>query len=128
MKRPPITVTCDCGEAKDVPYGERWTCERCGRRWNTQQIPVEEYEGLLRRMRRLRLHVLAFALAVGAVLIPLIVFVSGRFVFLAPPVAFLWIFLYVPFWRRNAFCGTTRNAYGQIANSGLSSRYVYLRF
>ena len=101
MKRPPITITCDCGEAKDVPYGERWTCERCGRRWNTQQIPVEEYEGLLRRMRRLRLHVLAFALAVGAVLIPLIVFVSGRFVFLAPPVAFLWIFLYVPFWRRN---------------------------
>jgi hypothetical protein len=101
MKRPPITINCECGETESVPYGERWECERCGRRWNTQQIPAEEYEGLLRRMRRLRLHVLGFALAVAAVLVPLIVFVSASFIFLAPMAAFLWIFLYLPFWRRS---------------------------
>jgi hypothetical protein len=101
MKRPPITISCECGETKSVPYGERWQCEQCGRRWNTQQIPVDDYEGLLRRMRRLRLQVLGFALAAAAVLVPLIVFVSTRFIFLAPIAAFLWIFLYLPFWRRN---------------------------
>jgi hypothetical protein len=102
MKRPPITITCECGETESVVYGERWECESCGRRWNTQQIPAEEYEGLLRRTRRLRLHVLGFAAAVAAVLVPLIVFVNASFIFLAPIAAFLWIFLYLPFWRRSA--------------------------
>jgi hypothetical protein len=52
-------------------------------------------------MRRLRLHVLGFALAVAALFIPLIVFVSARFIFLAVMAAFLWLFLYLPFWRRS---------------------------
>ena len=59
MRRPPITIKCECGETEEVAYGERWRCERCGRSWNTQQIPAEEYEGLLRRMRRHKLEVLA---------------------------------------------------------------------
>jgi hypothetical protein len=100
MKRPPITIACDCGETKEVSYGERWECERCGRRWNTQQIPAAEYEGLLRNMRRLRREVLGFALVAAAVLVPLIVFVSASFIFLAPLAAALWLFLYLPFWRR----------------------------
>ncbi len=101
MKYPPITITCECGETRRVPYGERWNCEHCGRRWNTQQIPADEYEGLLRRMRRLKLSMLGLVLAAAGVFVPLIVFVSARFVFLAAMAAFLWIFLYVPFWRRN---------------------------
>ena len=52
MQRPPITVSCDCGETREVPYGEAWRCESCGRVWDTNQIPAEEYEGLLRRMKR----------------------------------------------------------------------------
>ncbi len=84
-----------------MPYGGRWTCERCGRNWNTRQIPVDEYEGLLRRMRRVRLEVIGFALAIAAVFIPLIVFVSPRFIFLAPMAAIFWIVLYVPIWRRS---------------------------
>ena len=58
MRRPPITIKCECGETEEVAYGERWRCERCGRSWNTQNIPAEEYEGLLRRMRRHKLEVL----------------------------------------------------------------------
>jgi len=102
MRAPPITIECECGERREVPYGERWACERCGKRWNTQQIPAEEYEGLLRSMRRFRLEVLAFALAAAAVLVPLIVFVNPAFIFLAPIAAAMWLFLYLPNWRRRA--------------------------
>jgi hypothetical protein len=100
MKQPPITITCECGERKEVAYGDVWECEQCGRRWNTGQIPAAEYEGLLRTMRRFRLEVLAFALVAAAVLVPLIVFVNAAFIFLAPIAAAGWLFLYLPHWRR----------------------------
>jgi fatty acid desaturase len=109
MARPPITITCECGESERVAYGARWTCERCGRSWNTQQIPPEEYEGLMRRMRRHKIEVLAIAAAVIAVLVPLIVFVSGRFVALVPLVMAVWLFFFLPFWRRR-FRRTARDA------------------
>jgi hypothetical protein len=102
MKPLPITIECECGEGKEVPYGELWECERCGRRWNTNQIPAAEYEGLLLRMRRFRLEVLAFALLAAAVLVPLIVFVNASFIFLTPIAAAFWLFLYLPNWRRRA--------------------------
>jgi Flp pilus assembly protein TadB len=102
MKPPPITIDCECGERREVAYGEIWACERCGRRWNTQQIPAEEYEGLLRQMRRFRMEVLGFALVAAAVLVPLIVFVNASFIFLAPIAAAIWLFLYLPNWRRRA--------------------------
>ena len=100
MKRPPITITCDCGDSKDVAYGERWHCGRCGRSWDTRQIPAEEYEGLLRRVRRVRLEALGFAALIAAVVVPLIVFVSTTFIFMAPALAAVWLFLYLPIWRR----------------------------
>ena len=100
MRRPPITIKCECGETKDVAYGERWRCERCGRSWNTQNIPVEEYEGLLRRMRRHKLEMFALAGLMAAVLVPLIVVVSSRFIGVVPIVMALWLFVFLPFWRR----------------------------
>jgi hypothetical protein len=53
-------------------------------------------------MRRFRLEVLGFALAAAAVFVPLIVFVSAGFIFLAPMAAAVWLFLYLPVWRRKA--------------------------
>ncbi len=100
MKRPPITITCECGATERVPYGDRWRCERCGRSWNTQQIPVEEYEGLLRRVRRHKLEALAAAALAAAVMVPLIVVVSSAFVFLVPAVMAAWLLVFLPFWRR----------------------------
>jgi hypothetical protein len=100
MRRPPITINCECGETKGVAYGERWRCERCGRSWNTQNIPIEEYEGLLRRMRRHKLEVLAAAGLMAAILVPLIVVVSFRFTAVVPMVMALWLFVFLPFWRR----------------------------
>ena len=109
MARPPITITCECGETKRVPYGRRWECERCGRAWNTSQIPPEEYEGLLRRMRRHKIEVLAVAAIALAVLVPLIVFVSGRVIAAVPLVMAIWLFWFLPYWRRR-YRRTARDA------------------
>jgi hypothetical protein len=51
---PPITIACECGERRYLHYGERWTCEKCGRTWNTRRIPLEEYAELRRAQFRYR--------------------------------------------------------------------------
>lgn len=85
-----------------MPYGETWTCEKCGRRWNTQQIPEDEYLGRLRRMRRVRAEPAALLAFGAAVFVPLILFVDAGFVLLAGVVAFAFIIFYMPVWRRRA--------------------------
>jgi hypothetical protein len=100
MGKPPITIKCECGDTRAVAYGERWRCERCGRSWNTQQIPAEEYEGLLRRVRRHKIEAIAAGAITAGVLLPLIVFGGTRFILLIPAVMMAWLFLFLPFWRR----------------------------
>jgi hypothetical protein len=100
MRKPPITVKCECGETKELAYGERWQCERCARSWDTRQIPAAEYDGLLRRMRRYRLEALVVGAVLAAILIPLIAVVNEGFIFVIPVVAAVWLFLYLPMWRR----------------------------
>ncbi|HEX2371413.1 MAG TPA: hypothetical protein VHI33_02240, partial [Solirubrobacterales bacterium] len=46
LRGPPITVTCECGEKRDLGYGEAWACDGCGRRWNTARIPPQQYEAI----------------------------------------------------------------------------------
>lgn len=92
-----------------MAYGDRWRCERCGRSWNTQQIPAEAYDGLLRRMRRHKLEAIVAALVAAAVMVPLIVVVSSRFIGLVPMVMALWLFLFLPYWRRR-YRRTARDA------------------
>jgi hypothetical protein len=100
MAKPPITIRCECGETNAVPYRERWVCGRCRRTWNTGQIPPEEYEGLLRRVRRRKLEALALGAILAAVLVPLLAFGGTRFLGLVPLVMAAWLFFYLPFWRR----------------------------
>jgi len=62
---PLITIDCECGERRQLHYGERWTCEKCGRTWNTRKIPLEEYAELRRtqlRYRRVPLIIAAVSL------------------------------------------------------------------
>ena len=99
MGRPPISIKCECGERKAVAYGERWRCERCGRAWNTQQIPAEEYEGLLRRIRWHKLEAVVSGAVAAAVLVALMV-AGPRFILLIPMVMAAWLFLFLPYWRR----------------------------
>lgn len=100
MRGPPITVACDCGEMKHVVYGDTWECEQCGKRWNTAQIPAEEYEGLLRDMRRLRLVPIAVALGTTLVFGLLAIFVAESLFLLLPVVLAFWFLWYMPWWRR----------------------------
>lgn len=100
MAKPPITISCECGERRDVPYGERWQCETCSRSWNTQQIPAEEYDELLRQVRRRKLEAIASAAIAAVVLIPLVAFVSTRFIVLVPLAMAGWLFGFLPAWRR----------------------------
>jgi hypothetical protein len=100
VARPPITISCECGEKRDVAYGERWQCEKCGRTWNTAQIPAEEYEQLLRSVRRHKLEALGLAGGAAAVLAPLIIFVSASFISLVPLAMVGWLVGFLPRWRR----------------------------
>jgi hypothetical protein len=82
VREPPITITCDCGAVGSVPYGERWSCEQCGKSWNTAQIPTADYQSLLAGVKRYRLLVVGPPLALAAVLIPLAVLVGLQYAFL----------------------------------------------
>jgi len=68
--------------------------------WNTTQIPVEEYELLLRRVRRHKLEALGLAGGAAAVLVPLIIFVSATFIGLVPLAMMGWLLVFLPRWRR----------------------------
>ncbi len=100
MKGPPITVTCHCGEMRHVPYGETWACEKCGRRWNTTQIPAEAYWGIMREMRNYRLAVIGVALGTTAVFAVLALTVSEGLILILPLLLTGWFIWFMPWWRR----------------------------
>ena len=98
---PPISITCECGLKHDLKYGEAWTCESCGRRWDTKQIPREQYEVVRRTQLRFR----ALPVALGLLVLALAVFftLTGNLfsVFLLLPVGLsVWFVFLRPFHRR----------------------------
>jgi hypothetical protein len=98
---PPISITCECGAKHDAAYGETWTCEHCGRRWDTTQIPREDYEVIRRTQLRFRV----LPVAVGVVVVALAAFftLTGNVisVFFLLPVALLGWFVFLrPVHRR----------------------------
>jgi hypothetical protein len=98
---PPIAVTCECGVKHDVRYGEAWTCEQCGRRWDTSQIPREQYEQVRRTQLRFRILPVALGLVVAALAIFFSLTGNVFSVFLLLPVALTgWFALVRPVHRR----------------------------
>ncbi len=98
---PPITIACECGERRHLHYGERWTCEKCGRTWNTRRIPLEEYAALRRTQMRYRLIPLTMAAIVVASLVALVVLgaaIGG--ILVAALVALGWSTYGRPIWKR----------------------------
>ena len=75
-KGPPITVTCECGQKRDLQYGEQWRCEGCGRRYDTRKIPIEEYAAIRRTQVRYRIFPLATGLLLLAAMIAF--FIAGE--------------------------------------------------
>jgi len=73
---PPITLTCECGERRHVRYGERWRCEKCGRVWNTNRIPVQQYAAI--RQTQLRFRRVPLAISVVGLICIVAFIVVGR--------------------------------------------------
>jgi Flp pilus assembly protein TadB len=69
LRGPPITITCECGEKRNLRYGAEWQCERCGKRWDTRQIPAEQYEAIRRLQWRFRVVPIALGVVVAALAI-----------------------------------------------------------
>jgi hypothetical protein len=100
VRKPPITITCDCGAAGGAAYGERWQCGECGRNWDTKQIPEEEYAALLRSVQRYRLLAVGPPLGAAAVLLPLAAVVGIQFAVLLFALVTAWALFVVPQLRR----------------------------
>jgi len=52
---PAITLRCDCGAEGRAQHGERWVCPKCGRAYDTAQIPAADYEAIKALDRRYRM-------------------------------------------------------------------------
>jgi hypothetical protein len=100
MELPPITLTCECGASEAVPYGERWQCRKCGRTWDTSQIPEEDYEQVLRIQRRYRIVPMVLLILVVATAILFIVLGRALAVILVPFVLTIWFMFIRPLQRR----------------------------
>jgi Flp pilus assembly protein TadB len=69
LRGPPITITCECGEKRNLRYGAQWHCERCGKRWDTRQIPAEQYDAIRRLQWRFRVVPIVLGVVVAALAI-----------------------------------------------------------
>jgi hypothetical protein len=101
LRGPPITVGCECGVKHDLDYGERWTCEGCGRTYDSTRIPREEYE----IVRRTQLRFRVLPVAVGLFVLALAIFftLSGNVLsvfFLLPFALLLWFGVLRPLHRQ----------------------------
>jgi hypothetical protein len=96
--KPPIGIRCECGRMQDVAYGDTWTCEDCGRRWNTSQIPPAEYAKVVDLARDLRNRGLAGLLLISTIFGILAIVAAPTILFVAPVAIGLW---YSWFWPRH---------------------------
>ena len=81
-------------------YGERWQCPSCGRRWNTEQIPADEYGGLARDLRRYKLIAIGAALLVLVAYLPLVLLVNEGLILTAPLLLAALAIFAGPFWKK----------------------------
>jgi hypothetical protein len=94
VKKPRITLTCDCGASGLAAYGETWTCPECGKSYDTSSIPSADYEEILSLDRRYRLA--GFAVVGVLAILVLVVALTGQTIsiFAGLAVALLSWFLY----------------------------------
>ena len=103
-KGPPITVKCECGERRDLRYGERWRCDGCGRSYDTNRIPLEEYASLRRNKVRDRiLPSIVFAAAAAVALVFVLIGRPLAVVVVVPLAGFLWSSFVRPARRRRQY-------------------------
>ncbi|HEX5191389.1 MAG TPA: hypothetical protein VFW09_01190 [Solirubrobacteraceae bacterium] len=64
LRGPLLTITCTCGRKQQLRFGDQWTCEDCGRVWDTNRLPRDEYEAIRRLQLRYRMLPVLFGLVV----------------------------------------------------------------
>jgi hypothetical protein len=91
LKGPRITVNCECGQTNYLAYGESWTCAACGRTYDTNRIPADEYDQIRQISFRYRLLPIAFGalIALAAIVFTLTGNIFGVF-FLLPVALVVW--------------------------------------
>ena len=100
MRAPRITLRCDCGADALVAYGERWTCESCGRTYDTTGIPDADFRAIEDLRRRYRLIGGAGVVLVAAFVLFLALTAQEFQLFIGLPTVLLVWFMYVrPFMR-----------------------------
>jgi Flp pilus assembly protein TadB len=100
MERPPITLTCECGVQQAVPYGERWTCSKCRRTWDTSQIPEADYDAVLRIQRRYRIIPMGLLILAAATVVLFVALGRVLAVILLPLILTLWFMFIRPLQRK----------------------------
>jgi hypothetical protein len=103
LRGPPITVTCECGTKHDLDYGERWTCQGCGRVYDSTRIPREEYE--IVRRTQLRFRILPVALGLFVLALAIFFTLTGNVfsVFFLLPLALMVWFAFLRPLHRNRY-------------------------
>lgn len=109
-KGPLITVTCECGQRRELRYGEQWRCDGCGRKFDTHKIPLEDYAAIRRTQVRYRMIpvITGLLLLVGAI----VFFLTGRAYGAIVAVPFLlasWGMFGRPFYRSRYRRALTKN-------------------
>lgn len=97
---PPVTVSCPCGQRRDLAYGDRWACG-CGLRWDTGQIDAAQYRRLRSVQWRFRLLPVGLGLVTG--LLAVLFIATGHtfsLVLLLPTVLIGWGTVLRPLHRR----------------------------
>ena len=95
MAAPRITLHCDCGAEALVAYGERWTCESCGRTYDTTGIPEGDFAAI--QALRTRYRVVGYAgISLVAAFILLLAITGQEFqLFIGLPFVLIVWFMYV---------------------------------
>lgn len=100
MRGAAITVRCDCGQVQYVAYSEVWECPQCARRWDTNQIPSDEYWGIMKDMRGERIKVMVAALVMAGGFAAFAITQGPAAWALAPVIVGFWMLVFMPRWRR----------------------------
>jgi hypothetical protein len=100
MAAPRITLRCDCGAEALVAYGERWTCAKCGRTYDTNGIPAGDFAAIQSLRRRYRIAGYAGVSVIAAFVLLLALTAQQFQLFIGLPFILLVWFMYVrPFMR-----------------------------
>jgi len=94
MAAPRITLRCDCGAEALVAFGDRWTCESCGRTYDTAGIPEADFQAIQDLRRRYRIAGYTGVVLVAAFVLLLALTAQEFQLFIGLPFVLLVWFMY----------------------------------